>query len=58
MSKTNVNFNEAKTIGLNYNKALMHTSKLNLHTTDEAGREVISQAELDNVKTLFEKTLK
>ena len=58
MAKTNVNFDEAKTIGLNYNKALMHTSKLNLHTTDEAGKEVVSQVELDSVKALFEKTLK
>lgn len=58
MAKTNVTFDDAKTIGLNYNKALMHTSKLNLHTTGANGQEVVSQAELDSVKALFETSLK
>lgn len=58
MAQTNVNFDDAKTIGLKYNQALMHTSKLNLHTTDVAGKEAVSQAELDTVKALFEKSLK
>jgi len=56
--RTNVNFDDAKTIGMNYNKALNNTSKLNLHTTDENGAKMVSQTELDSVKALFEKTLK
>ncbi len=31
---------------------------VNLHTTDENGAKVVSQTELDSVKTLFEKSLK
>ena len=56
--KTNISFNDAKTIVMSYNKALKNTSKLNLHTTDENGAKVVSQTELDSVKTLFEKSLK
>lgn len=56
--KTNISFNDAKTIAMSYNKALKNTSKLNLHTTDENGAKVVSQTELDSVKTLFEKSLK
>lgn len=56
--KTNVSFDDAKTITLNYNKALSSTSKLNLHTIDQNGIKVISQTELDSVKSLFEKSMK
>ena len=56
--KTNISFDDAKTIVMSYNKALKNTSKLNLHTTDENGAKVVSQTELDSVKTLFEKSLK
>ncbi|MDM5143083.1 Transcriptional regulator LytR [Lactococcus lactis] len=56
--KTNISFNDAKTIVMSYSKALKNTSKLNLHTTDENGAKVVSQTELDSVKTLFEKSLK
>lgn len=56
--KTNISFNEFKQIALNYNKALTNTSKLNLHSSDQNGIQMISADELNNVKTLFEKTLK
>jgi anionic cell wall polymer biosynthesis LytR-Cps2A-Psr (LCP) family protein len=56
--KTNISFDDAKTIVMSYNKALRNTSKLNLHTIDKNGTKVVSQTELDSVKVLFEKTLK
>lgn len=56
--KTNVKFEEAKTIALNYNKALSNTSKLNLHENEQNDIKSISQTELDSVEKLFEKTMK
>ncbi|AYF99985.1 LCP family protein [Lactococcus allomyrinae] len=51
--KTNISFNEFKEILIHYNKALLTTSKLNLHTTKQDGNEIITNNELTTVKNLF-----
>lgn len=56
--KTDISFNEFKKMALNYNSALHTTSKLNLHTTSDSGKEVVSSDELNKIKQLFNDSLK
>lgn len=51
--KTNINFKDAKTIVLKYNKALLNTRKLNLHKQTFGTQEFITKDELNKVKEMF-----
>ncbi|WEV60865.1 LCP family protein [Streptococcaceae bacterium ESL0729] len=56
--KSDISLNDAKEIALNYNKGIINTSKLNLHTVTENDTKIVTQEELDSVKNMFVQSMK